>query len=80
MYYVLAYLVNRFFGRRIIGSAPPYRADSRDSSRRIRATVASMLALFLLLMPFTETRQFIADTSHSVITQFSLLLDPDGDG
>lgn len=80
VYYVLAYLVNRFFGRRIIGSAPPYRTDSRDSSRRIRAAMASMLVLVLLLMPFAGTRQFIADTSHSVITQFSLLLDPDGDG
>jgi hypothetical protein len=42
--------------------------------------MASMLVLVLLLMPFAGTRQFIADTSHSVITQFSLLLDPDGDG
>jgi hypothetical protein len=79
VYYLLAYALNRFFGRRIIGSAPPYRNDSRGSSRRIRGVTAGVMAVFLLLMPFAETRQFVADTSHSLITHVALLLDPDGD-
>jgi glycosyltransferase involved in cell wall biosynthesis len=79
VYYLLAYALNRFFGRRIIGSAPPYRNDSRGSSRHIRGVTASVMAVFLLLMPFAETRQFVADTSHSLIKHVALLLDPDGD-
>lgn len=79
VYYLLAYAVNRFFGRRIIGSAPPYRNDSRGSSRRIRAATAIVIAVFLLSIPSAETRQSVADTSHTVVRQIAVLLDPDED-
>jgi glycosyltransferase involved in cell wall biosynthesis len=76
VYYLLAYLLNRFFGRRVIGSAPPHRNESRGFSRCIRVAGTTMLAVFIVLMPFAEIRQVVGNTSHSVIEQFSLLLDP----
>ena len=77
LYYLLAYALNRSLGRRIIGSAPVCRDSSPTCSRRIRAMMAVLAVLVLL--PFAGTSEVVADTSHSVMLKFALLLDLDGD-
>lgn len=76
VFYLSAYLVNRVFGRRIIGSAPPCRKDVRRSSRGIR-TMASMVVVILVLAPFADVRHVVANASHAVIEQLSVLMDAD---
>jgi glycosyltransferase involved in cell wall biosynthesis len=78
LYYLLAYALNRSFGRCVIGPAPAYRNSSRSFSRRIRAVVAAIVFL-VVLMPFTGTGQVVADASHSVMLKFAVLLDLDED-
>ncbi len=77
VYYLSAYLLNRFFGRRVIGSSPPCRKDSGPSACSARIAGIGALATLLLMMPVPGIRHFVADTSRSAIKQFTLLLDPD---
>jgi glycosyltransferase involved in cell wall biosynthesis len=74
VYYLLAYLLNRSFGRPVIGSAPPCRNDSRGSSRRVVIALTGMAGALLILMPFTEPRNLLFDASYSVVEQLTSLL------
>lgn len=76
VYYLSAYLLNRVFGRRIVGSAPPCRKDARRSSGRIRLA-AAVVAAVLALSPVGDIRQVVATASHAVLEQLSVLVDPD---
>jgi glycosyltransferase involved in cell wall biosynthesis len=76
VYYLSAYLLNRVFGRRIVGSAPPCRKDARRSSGRIRLA-AAVVAVVLALSPVGDVRQVVAAASHAVLEQLSVLVDPD---
>jgi len=76
IYYLSAYYLNRFFGRRIVGVAPPCRKNWPRSSRRIWLAVG-ILGVALVLLPAADFRQVVANASHSVIKQLSVLLDPD---
>ncbi len=80
VYYLSAYLLNRVFRRRIIGSAPPCRGVPRRAHRGLRVVGTSLLALFLVVAPSAQIRDAVADASHSVIERVSLLLDIDEDG
>jgi glycosyltransferase involved in cell wall biosynthesis len=80
VYYLSAYLLNRAFRRRIIGSAPPCRRVSAHPHRRLRGWGTSVLVLVLGVMPSATIRHAVTDVSHSVIERVSLLVDPDEDG
>jgi glycosyltransferase involved in cell wall biosynthesis len=76
VYYLSAYLLNRVFGRPIVGSAPPCRQNVPRSSGR-RWLVATVVAVVLALSPVADVRQVVATASHSVFDQLLVLLDPD---
>jgi glycosyltransferase involved in cell wall biosynthesis len=67
VYYLLGYLLNRLFKRRVIGTAPAYRNDRGPLSRRLQAAGLVVVAGFLLLLPFTQPRHYLFDKSHSVV-------------
>lgn len=64
VYYLLAYLLNRLFGRRVIGSAPAYRNDRSPAIRRVQAAV---LFSGLLLLSFGLPRHYIAHLAHWMV-------------
>ena len=74
VYYVSAYLLNRVFGRPVVGSAPPCRRDAARSSGRGRL-VAGVVALVLVLSPVADIGRVVAAASHSVLDQLSVLVD-----
>jgi glycosyltransferase involved in cell wall biosynthesis len=76
VYYLSAYLLNRVFRRRIVGSAPPCRKDAPRSFAR-RRVAAGVVAVVLILSPVADVRQVVATASHSVLHRLSVLLDPD---
>ena len=76
VYYLSAYLLNRVFGRRIVGSAPPCRNDAPRSFARSQVA-AGMLAVVLVLAPVADIRQVVATASHSVLHRLLVLLDAD---
>ena len=76
VYYLSAYLLNRVFGRPIVGSAPPCRKDTRRSPGRSRLA-AGVVAVVLVLSPVADSAQVAAAASHAVLEQLSVLLDPD---
>jgi glycosyltransferase involved in cell wall biosynthesis len=67
VYYLLGYLLNRLFKRRVIGTAPAYRNDRGPLSRRLQAAGLVAVAGFLLMLPFTQPRHYLFDKSHSVV-------------
>ncbi len=67
VYYLLGYVLNRLFKRRVIGTAPAYRNDRSPLSRRLQTASLVMLSGFLLLLPFTQPRHYLFDKSHSVV-------------
>jgi glycosyltransferase involved in cell wall biosynthesis len=67
MYYLLGYLLNRLFKRRVIGTAPAYRDDRSPLSCRLQAAGLVVLVGFLLLLPFTQPRHYLFHESHSVV-------------
>ena len=74
VYYVSAYLLNRVFGRPVVGSAPPCRRDTTRSPGRGRL-LAGVMALVLVLSPVADIGRVVATASHSVLDQLSLLVD-----
>jgi glycosyltransferase involved in cell wall biosynthesis len=50
VYYLLAYLLNRWFNRRVIGSAPAYRSDRTAFSRRVQAVGVAVLVGTLVVL------------------------------
>ena len=76
VYYLSAYLLNRVFGRPIVGSAPPCRKDTRRPPGRSRLA-AGVVAVVLVLSPVADSAQVAATASHAVLEQLSVLLDPD---
>ena len=67
VYYLLGYLLNRLFKRRVIGTAPAYRDDRSPLSGRLQAAGLVMLVGFLLLLPFTQPRHYLFHESDSVV-------------
>ena len=76
VYYLSAYVLNRLFGRRLVGSASPCRKDAPRSPGRIRLA-AGMLAVVLVLSPVAATGQVLATASHAVLERLSVWLDSD---
>lgn len=62
VHYLLAYLLNRLFGRRVLGSAPAFRT-SRAATRHWR-TIGSVAAAALLAIPFAAPAGRVSDTYH----------------
>ena len=77
VYYLSAYLLNRLFGRRIVGSAPPCRTDCPRCSPRVWLGVGVVLAVVLVLLPGAGIGDAVASASHSVIERLSVVVDPD---
>jgi len=80
VYYLLAYPVNRLFARRVIGSAPMCRNDQGRRTLGLRLVAVSVLVTCALLMMFTGLGHVVTAAVHSVVDEFSVLLDPDGGG
>ena len=76
VYYLSAYLLNRVFRRRIVGSAPPCRKDAPRSFARTQVA-AGVVAVVLVFSPVADIRQVVATASHSVLHRLSVLLDAD---
>ena len=76
VYYLSAYLLNRLFGRRLVGSAPPCRKDAPRSPGRIRLATG-MVAVVLVLSPVADIGQVVATASHAVLERLSVWLDSD---
>jgi glycosyltransferase involved in cell wall biosynthesis len=76
VYYLSAYLLNRVFRRRIVGSAPPCRKGAPRSFAR-RRLAAGVVAVVLVLSPVADIRQVVATASHSVLHRLSVLWDSD---
>ena len=68
VFYLSAYLVNRMFGRRVLGSAPAYR-DSRPApapARRFRVAVVTLVAA-LSMFAFEKPRDYVGHTADDVV-------------
>jgi glycosyltransferase involved in cell wall biosynthesis len=65
LFYLSAYVVNRAFGRRVLGSAPAYRDSRAAPSRTLRTAVVGLLAVPLLFV-FQTPRTHLAQTSDVV--------------
>jgi glycosyltransferase involved in cell wall biosynthesis len=78
VFYLSAYALNRVTGRRVIGSAPAFRGNSRRRpSGRLRLAAAGLVAT-LTLFTFQQPRAFLAekaDTAASYVHQHTV---PDG--
>jgi glycosyltransferase involved in cell wall biosynthesis len=67
VYYLLAYLVNRLFKRRVIGSAPAYRTNRSTFMIRLQAGGLALLCALLLLLPFPRSRGYIVQKSDRIV-------------
>ena len=66
VFYLSAYLLNRVFGRRVLGSAPAFR-DSRPAPvRRFRVAMVGLLVA-LSLTAFDKPRHYVAHTTDHVV-------------
>ena len=72
VFYLSAYVLNRVTGRRVIGSAPVFRGNSRRTpSPRLRLAAAGLVAT-LTLFAFQQPRAYLAgkaDTAVSYVHQ-----------
>ncbi|WP_319460255.1 glycosyltransferase family 2 protein [Micromonospora sp. RTP1Z1] len=66
VHYLLAYLLNRLFGRRVLGSAPAFRTSRRTATHHWRI-VGSITAAALLVIPSMAPAGRMADTYHSFL-------------
>ena len=66
VFYFSAYVVNRLFGRRVLGSAPACRDDRTVSWRPRRLAVAGLLAT-LALFAFQQPRHFLVHQADVVV-------------
>jgi hypothetical protein len=65
VFYLSAYVVNRVFKRRVLGSAPAYRNSLSAPSRRLRTAVAG-LVIVLSVFAFQQPRAQLAQTADVV--------------
>jgi hypothetical protein len=75
VYYLLAYFLNRLFRRRVLGSAPAYRDNTRRPARYLRTAAAASAAAVVLLTP--APRDYLVRTSHAVVNYVTVRLDGD---
>jgi glycosyltransferase involved in cell wall biosynthesis len=66
-YYLLGYVLNRLFKRQVIGTAPAYRNDRSPAWNRTQTAFAVALTGLLLVLPFTQPRHYLMNTSDSVV-------------
>lgn len=66
-YYVLAYNINKLFGRKVLGNAPAYRNDATTTPLSYMAS-AGFVAFLASSMMFTSPRHYVANKSHRVYT------------
>jgi len=75
VFYLSAYVLNRVTGRRVIGSAPAFRGNSRRTpSPRLRLAAAGLVAT-LTLFAFQQPRDYLeekADTAVSYVHQHTV--------
>jgi glycosyltransferase involved in cell wall biosynthesis len=65
LFYLSAYVVNRVFGRRVLGSAPAYRDSRTAPSRTLRTAVVGLLAVPLMFV-FEAPRTHLVQTTGIV--------------
>jgi len=66
LFYLSAYVVNRIFGRRVVGSAPAYRDSRPAPARRFRLVVVSLVAA-LSLLAFQTPRDYVRHIAVTVV-------------
>lgn len=66
VHYLLAYSVNRLFGRPVLGAAPAFR-DIRSARMRHSRTAGVAAAVALAVLPFVVPDGSVTHTYHSVI-------------
>jgi len=68
VFYLSAYVLNRVTGRRVIGSAPAFRGDTRRRpSARLRLTAAGLVAT-LALFAFQQPRTYLAEKADTAVS------------
>jgi len=72
VYYLLGYGLNRWFKRRVIGSAPAFRMDRSVRARRVQNFGVAVVIGGLLLLPSAGLRRGVMDTSHSLVDFLNL--------
>ncbi|MBM0237602.1 glycosyltransferase family 2 protein [Micromonospora sp. ATA32] len=77
VHYLLAYLLNRLFGRRVLGSAPAFRTSRRAAARQWQIA-GGILAAALLVISFLPPAGRVVQTYHSILRHVSVTADPDG--
>lgn len=66
LFYLSAYVVNRMFGRRVVGGSPAFRDSRATPSRRRFRVVAAGLVSGLALFAFQAPRAYVAHTADTV--------------
>lgn len=68
VFYLSAYVLNRVTGRRVIGSAPVFRGNSRRKpSARLRFAAAGLVAT-LTLFAFQQPRAYLAEKADTAVS------------
>jgi glycosyltransferase involved in cell wall biosynthesis len=78
VFYLSAYLLNRVTGRRVIGSAPVFRGNSRRRpSARLRLAAAG-LVVTLALFAVQQSRAYLAQKADTAVSYVHQHTVPDG--
>jgi hypothetical protein len=78
VFYLSAYALNRVTGRRVIGSAPVFRGNSRRTpSPRLRLAAAALVAT-LALFAFQQPRAYLAEKADIAVDYVQAHTVPDG--
>lgn len=77
VHYLLTYLLNRLFGRRVLGSAPAFRTSRRAGTRHWRI-IGSVAAAALLAIPSAAQAGRVSDTYHSFLRHIRASAGQDG--
>jgi glycosyltransferase involved in cell wall biosynthesis len=77
VFYLSAYFLNRFFGRRVLGSAPAYRDSQSAALRHVRTAAGAALGVLAVLVVFTEPRHYLFRATHAVVAELTAGVDWD---
>jgi glycosyltransferase involved in cell wall biosynthesis len=76
VHYLLAYLLNRLFGRRLLGSAPAFR--TRRTGPRHWRIAGGVMAAVLLVLTLLPPAGRVAHAYHSILRLVTATTDRDG--